>query len=83
MGTGTPSSVTVSTSTFESNHAFNNGPGTTHDGTNGNYNIIYNTVGPVREALLAGSLKTANSFAPTASQSTYYANLHNISTLDI
>ena len=81
IGTGDPSAPTVSNSTFENNRAYNNGNGITHDGPNGNYNIIYNLNPLVREALLAGQLAVTNSFAPTSSQPTYYANLHNISTI--
>lgn len=81
IGNGTPAAPGVSTSTFENNRAFSNGLGTIADGTNGNYNIIYNAVGPVREALLAGQISVGNSYAPTASFPTYYANLHNISTI--
>jgi parallel beta-helix repeat protein len=78
---GTPAAPGLSTSTFERNQSFKNGAGNIHDGTNGNYNILYNAAGPVHEALLAGSLSVINSFAPTPSQPTYYAILHNLSVI--
>jgi parallel beta-helix repeat protein len=68
--TGTPTAPTVSTSLFERNKAFGNGTGTTHNGTNGNYNVVY-TFGPV--PTLPGSLTTGY---PT---SVNYVPSHNIS----
>jgi parallel beta-helix repeat protein len=67
---GTPLSPGISTSLFERNRAFANGTGTTHNGTNGNYNVVY-TFGPV--PTLPGSLTTGY---PT---SVNYVPSHNIS----
>ena len=52
---GDPSNPLISTSLFERNHAFNNGTGLTHVGTNGNYNVQY-LFGPI--PTLQGSLST-------------------------
>lgn len=77
---GTPLIPQLSTSTFEQNSAFRNGAGNIHDGTNGNYNIIYSNGPPVvREALLTGSLSTPNSYTTTTSQPNYFAISHNLS----
>ncbi len=78
--TGTPASLSISTSTFERNNAFKNGAGNIHDGTNGNYNIIYGPTGP-REALLTGQLSVPNSYTATVSQPNYYAISHNLSVI--
>ena len=79
---GTPAAPGVTNSTFEINHAFRNGNGATHDGVNGNYNIIYNAVPLVWEPLLEVDLNAGTAAPrPINGFPTYFATLHNTSTI--
>jgi hypothetical protein len=80
--TATPAAVGISNSYFEGNSAYNNGLGTSSYGQNQNYNVIVNNVvdvGLVSLPILAVSV--FQSTMTPLNPSTYYAGIHNISTI--
>ena len=74
-----PANPGQSKSAFQANAAFNNGNGTSHVGPNGNYNMWKNAALTLRPSLLE-VVDSTGAASPT-NPATYFANLHNMSTI--